>query len=39
VKGTTKIIGRMKEKHIKEVIDMVLNSDVISKRDKDLYFK
>ena len=29
----------MKEEHIKEVIDMVLNSDVISKRDKDLYFK
>lgn len=39
VKGTTKIIGRMKEEHIHEVVEMVLNSDVISKRDKELFFK
>ncbi len=38
-KGTTKIIGRMKEEHIHEVVEMVLNSDVISKRDKELFFK
>lgn len=38
-KGTTRILGRMKEDHIREVIDMVWNSDVISRRDKELYFK
>lgn len=38
-KGTAKIIGRMKEAHIQDVIEMALESEVISKRDKELYFK
>ena len=36
--NTTAIIGRMKEEHIADVIEMVLSSKVISERHKKLYF-
>lgn len=35
---TTQIVGRMKEEHIQDVIEMVKASKVISERHKKLYF-
>lgn len=35
---TTQIVGRMKEEHIQDVIEMVKASRVISERHKKLYF-
>lgn len=35
---TTQVIGRMKDEHIADVIEMVRASKVISKRHKKLYF-
>ena len=37
-KRTTQVIGRMKEEHIADVIEMVRASKVISERHKKLYF-
>ena len=36
--GTTAVIGRMKEEHIQDVVEMVRASKVISERHKRLYF-
>lgn len=36
--GTTSVIGKMKEDHITEVVEMVRASKVISNRHKKLYF-
>ncbi len=36
--GTTKVIGRLKDQHVCEVLEMVRASKVISKRHKQLYF-
>ena len=35
---TTQILGRMKEEHIQDVVEMVKASKVISERHKQLYF-
>lgn len=35
---TTQIVGRMKEEHIQDVVEMVKASKVISERHKKLYF-
>ena len=35
---TTQVIGRMKEEHIADVVQMVRESKVISERHKRLYF-
>ena len=35
---TTTVIGQMREEHIAEVIEMVIDSKVISERHKRLYF-
>ena len=35
---TTQIVGRMKEEHIQDVVEMVKASRVISERHKKLYF-
>lgn len=35
---TTQILGRMKEEHIQDVVEMVKASKVISERHKKLYF-
>ena len=35
---TTMVVGRMKEEHIVDVVEMVRNSKVISERHKRLYF-
>lgn len=37
-KRTTQVIGRMKEEHIADVVEMVRASKVISERHKKLYF-
>lgn len=37
--GTTEVIGRMKDEHIADVVDMVKNSIVISKRHKKMFFE
>ena len=36
--GTTSVIGKMKENHVTEVLEMVRASRVISNRHKELYF-
>ena len=36
--GTTTIIGRLKDEHIEDVIDMVRNSKVISNKQKQMFF-
>lgn len=36
--GTTSIIGKMKEEHVTDVVEMVRTSKVISKRHKRMYF-
>lgn len=37
-RGTTSIIGKMKEEHVSEVLEMVRSSKIISKRHKQMYF-
>lgn len=36
--GTTSIIGRMKDEHLSDVLEMVRTSKVISERHKKIYF-
>ena len=36
--GTTSIIGRMKDEHVSDVLEMVRTSKVISERHKKIYF-
>lgn len=36
--GTTSIIGKMKEEHVTDVVEMVRTSKVISERHKRMYF-
>lgn len=36
--GTTTIIGRLKDEHVKDVIDMVRKSKVISNKQKQMFF-
>ena len=36
--GTTEIIGKMKDEHITDVLDMVRSSIVISERHKKMFF-
>ena len=36
--GTTSIIGRMKDEHVSDVLEMVRTSKVISERHKEIYF-
>lgn len=38
-KRTTSVVGRMKDEHINDVVEMVKASKVISERHKNMFFK
>ncbi len=39
MEGSTKVIGKLRDQHVREVLEMVRASKVISKRHKLLYFQ